>query len=319
MNYDYVKLSPNYYTGPFKKDKITLHHTASVVSAETLGAIFAPPSRQASCNIGIDKDARTALIVPLEHGAWTSSSYANDTRAVTFEISNSSTGGDWPISDKVYEKTIQTVVDVCKEIGLKELVWNGTPSGSLTCHYMFAPTGCPGPFLKSKMSLIAQEVTRRLKAEQAQNNTTVTIKDGDDLKEVYIEKGGADVYRLYNPNNGDHMYTTSTSERNSLVSIGWKNEGVAWRSPDTGLVVYRMYNPNNGEHMFTISFNEASSMQAAGWIYEGVTFASAREGKPVYRLYNPNAGFHFFTTDKSERDSLVNVGWKSEGTAFYAV
>ena len=29
------------------------------------------------------------------------------------------------------------------------------------------------------------------------------------------------MYRLYNPNSGEHHYTTSRSERDNLISIGW--------------------------------------------------------------------------------------------------
>ena len=32
--------------------------------------------------------------------AWTSSSKSNDSQAITIEVSNSQTGGDWPISEK---------------------------------------------------------------------------------------------------------------------------------------------------------------------------------------------------------------------------
>jgi hypothetical protein len=36
---------------------------------------------------------------------------------------------------------------------------------------------------------------------------------------------GAEVFRLYNPNAGQHMYTASASERDSLVAAGWQAEG----------------------------------------------------------------------------------------------
>jgi hypothetical protein len=42
---------------------------------------------------------------------------------------------------------------------------------------------------------------------------------------------GVPVYRQYNPwaVTGSHNYTTSTSERDNLISLGWVDEGVAWR------------------------------------------------------------------------------------------
>ena len=36
------------------------------------------------------------------------------------------------------------------------------------------------------------------------------------------------VFRLYNEFGGEHHYTMDASEKNRLVSAGWKYEGVAW-------------------------------------------------------------------------------------------
>ena len=36
------------------------------------------------------------------------------------------------------------------------------------------------------------------------------------------------MFRLYNPNAGDHHYTMNKAERDMLVRVGWRAEGVAW-------------------------------------------------------------------------------------------
>lgn len=36
------------------------------------------------------------------------------------------------------------------------------------------------------------------------------------------------VYRLYNPNNGQHFFTKAVSEKNTLVKAGWKYEGIGF-------------------------------------------------------------------------------------------
>lgn len=308
----YTAISPNSSARVDKIRKITIHHMAAKLSVETCGAVFASPAREASSNYGVGYDGRIGLYVDESRRAWTSSSYSNDQQAITIEVSNSELGGNWPVSDDVYERTIQLCVDICKRNGIPELVWTGTPDGTLTCHYMFAATGCPGQYLKDRMPLLAKEVNRRLGGNQ------VVIEGDGDLKEIKIQKDGADVFRLYNPNDGQHMWTTSIPEKQSLINRGWVYEGVGWKSPDTGDVVYRMYNPNNGDHKFTKSFEEASSMQKSGWIYEGSNFASGRSGVPVHRLYNPNNGYAMYTTNAEERDTLKKHGWVYEGTAFYA-
>lgn len=132
------------------------------------------------------------------------------------------------------------------------------------------------------------------------------------------------IYRLYNKNSGEHFYTSSTVERDSLASIGWNYEGEAWIAPTTSNEpVRRLYNDNSGDHHYTKSYNEVISLIHAGWIYEGISWysADASSGLPLYRAYNPNAtvGTHHYTTDEGEFKALVNAGWQDEGIAWYGV
>lgn len=159
----YTKLSPNYSSrNGTKITKITPHHMAGVLSVETCGNIFASSARQASSNYGIGNDGRIAMYVPEDKRAWTSSNAANDRAAVTIEVANSYAGGDWPVSDAAWKALVNLCVDICQRNGIKGLTWTGGKDGSLTCHYMFAATGCPGPYLKSKMGQLANEVNAKL-------------------------------------------------------------------------------------------------------------------------------------------------------------
>ena len=38
---------------------------------------------------------------------------------------------------------------------------------------------------------------------------------------VFYSCGGIEIYRLYNPNDGDHLLTTSWNEREKLRKLGW--------------------------------------------------------------------------------------------------
>lgn len=42
------------------------------------------------------------------------------------------------------------------------------------------------------------------------------------------------MYRMYNPNSGEHLYTRSVGERDNLKRYGWHYEGVAWQAPTSG-------------------------------------------------------------------------------------
>lgn len=128
------------------------------------------------------------------------------------------------------------------------------------------------------------------------------------------------LYRAYNPNTGEHLYTQNYNEIPFVVNAGWQDEGTAWTAPDKGVQVHRLFNPNNGgDHFYTLDTNERDHLTRVGWRYEGISWHSGG-AIPVYRLYNPNAksGTHHYTTDGNERNHLVGLGWRSEGTAFYA-
>ena len=140
---------------------------------------------------------------------------------------------------------------------------------------------------------------------------------------------GGKVYRLFNPNNGDHLYTTDTNERKVLLSKGYKDEGELGSTPPNTVVVYRLNNVDTGEHMFTANYEEAvqlcggttnmSDGSKHGWQAEGEQFLAYAPGTPgkeqVYRLYAPGH-FHIFTTSVDERDALLKSGYKDEGVAF---
>lgn len=132
------------------------------------------------------------------------------------------------------------------------------------------------------------------------------------------------MYRLYNPNSGEHFYTAAVAERDYLVKVGWHDEGIGWIAPTkSGTPVYRLYNPNAGDHHYTTSPAERDHLMKVGWRYEGIGWYSAENAgrAPLYRQYNPNAtaGAHNFTLSIAERDNLVRLGWHDEGTAWYAV
>lgn len=129
-------------------------------------------------------------------------------------------------------------------------------------------------------------------------------------------------YRLYNPNSGEHLFTSSTGERDNLRGLGWYYEGIGWYGPSTSNTpVYRLYNPNNGDHHYTTSARERDDLVPLGWIYEGVGWYSDDSKRvPIHRLFNPNAqvATHHYTTDTNEYNVLGQIGWNQEGAGWYA-
>lgn len=133
---------------------------------------------------------------------------------------------------------------------------------------------------------------------------------------------GQVMYRLYNPNSGEHFYTASTVERDAVIAAGWNDEGIGWTAPTSGIQVYRLYNSFAGEHHYTTSEAERDMLVSVGWTWEeGGWFSDINQAVPLYRAYNPNAfaNNHHYTTDWGEFQMLLSVGWKDEGVGWHGV
>ena len=172
------------------------------------------------------------------------------------------------------------------------------------------------------------------------NATTTTVQENEvvDKQEVTADKevatkpaptsgsgGGATVqlnpvYRAYNPNNGEHLYTLDEKEYKHVASVGWDAEGVAFMAEEekNGQALYRVYNPNSGLHHYTLDEKEKNTLVSLGWHDEKVAWYTSKkpQSAPVFRVYNPNDGNHHYTMNKQEKDFLVSFGWQDEGLAF---
>ena len=77
----YTKISPN-RTSPRNHviDTITIHCVVGQCSVETLGNIFSPTSRKASCNYGSGYEGKIGMYCEEKDRSWCSSSSKNDNR-----------------------------------------------------------------------------------------------------------------------------------------------------------------------------------------------------------------------------------------------
>ena len=142
--------------------KITIHHAAGVISGANLQGWGRSPSCGASWHYGIGNDGVIGQLIDERNRPWTSSSAANDHQAITIEVSNSVSGGEWPVGEKAFNALLDLCTDICKRNGISKLVFDGTPNGSLTHHSMFAKTSCPGKYLLDRFPQICAEVNKRL-------------------------------------------------------------------------------------------------------------------------------------------------------------
>lgn len=147
----------NYDVGRKNKiEKITIHHMAGVMSAQRCGELFQNPNRLTSSTYGIGNDGEIGLYVDEANTPWTDGNYSSNSRSVTIETSNSSTEGNWPVSDKALNSLIKLVADIAKRNNLGTLV----KGKNVTWHRMYANTQCPGEYLLSKMDYIVDEANK---------------------------------------------------------------------------------------------------------------------------------------------------------------
>lgn len=170
----------NYTAGRSAKiSQITIHHMAGVLSVEQCGNVFARAGRGASAHYGIGGDGRIASYVDENDTAWSDANWASNCRTVSIETANSSTGGNWPVSDAAFDSLCKLVADVAKRNGLGTLV----KGQNLCWHSMFSATTCPGDYLRGKMD----ELVRRANELMGSGTPAPAPSTGKSLDEIANE------------------------------------------------------------------------------------------------------------------------------------
>lgn len=293
----YTKLSPN-HSGQrtHSIDRITPHCVVGQCSVETLGNIFLPTSRQASCNYGIGVDGRVGMYVEEKNRSWCSSSNANDQRAVTIECASDATE-PYAFKDVVYQTLIKLCVDICKRNGKSKLLWLGdkdktfaySPKADemvLTVHRWFANKSCPGSWMYARMGDLAAKVTAQLgggtsgdteadypeKLTEGYYRVRKAWSDSKSQKGAYKilsnAKKCADAnpgYRVFD-NNGVNIYTPNTSTQTVpdapfTVKVSISDLNIR-KGPGTD---YAKTGKFTGKGVFTIVEVQSGQGSTAGW------------------------------------------------------
>ena len=293
----YTKLSPN-HSGlrTHSIDRITPHCVVGQCSVETLGNIFLPTSRQASCNYGIGADGRVGMYVEEKNRSWCSSSNANDQRAVTIECASDTTE-PYAFKDVVYQKLITLCVDVCKRNGKSKLLWLGDKDKTLnyapksdemvlTVHRWFANKSCPGSWMYARMGDLAAKVTAQLgggtsgdteteypeKLTEGYYRVRKAWSDSKSQKGAYKILSNAKKCADANPgysvfdNNGVNIYTPNTSTKAApdvpfTVKVSISDLNIR-KGPGTD---YAKTGKFTGKGVFTIVEVQSGQGASAGW------------------------------------------------------
>lgn len=232
-----VSISPNRSIGRYdivngvriapitKITKITIHHWAGVGTLDTFKNIVMNPNRQMSANYAIDVIGKIGLFCPEADRSWCSSSQWNDNRAITIEVSNSAYGdaSGWPISDASYKALIRLCVDICKRNGIPKLEFTGDKNGSLTYHYMYAATGCPGPYIKARTQQICNDVNAQLQAASTPDVSGYLVSLEANTP-IYDTAGGKVISKIPKSTK----YTIIKDKKIGYITYGLLKSNIGW-------------------------------------------------------------------------------------------
>lgn len=304
MHIDHTRV--NYSHGNAGRKYIVIHYTGNPTDSAAGNAnYFRSVDRGASAHYFVDtanvyevvNPDDTAWAVGVNYGHGNLFGICTNANSINIEMCS--------INRTIPQATIDNTIALVKTL-MKRY---GIPASHVVRHWDVCSKRCPGwaGWLPGD-----EHIWNAFKAELTASASVSKPKP------TYYTANAHAVFRAYNPNSGEHVFTADLKEANSLMDAGWKNEGIGWHESGN-TKIYRMY--ANNEHVYLRADDEYAGLDIAGWKGEKVAFlASDKPGDglyPVFRLYNKSGGHHMYTISDKERDNLVKSGWTLEGVAFY--
>ena len=267
-----------------KIEKIAIHHMAGILTAKQCGGIFQNGSRKASSNYGIGKDAEVGLYVDEANTSYFNSNWDSNCKSVTIETSNSSLGGDYPVSDAVLNKLIELVADIAKRNNLGKLV----KGQNLVWHRMYAATTCPGDYLLSKMDYIAEQANKINGQESSTTENTSKKSNEEIANEVIAGKWGNGADRKTALTNAGYDFSTIQSIVNAKLSGNSTNSKPNLKSVDEVAKEVIAGKWGNGQDRF-------NKLAAAGY-----------DGNAIQNRVNEILGAKTTTSNKKSNEVIAN-------------
>lgn len=158
----------NYYSKgrPYGIKNIIVHHMASNLSAQRCAQVL--NSRKVSAHYGIGNDGVVGRYVAEGNRAWHAGdgvgkgSKGND-KGIGIEVSNSATGGNWPVSEQSFNLLVELCYDIAKRNNLLPLKRGVNLFGHRDCQ----ATTCPGNFLYGRLDELCDKVNAKQGAKPA--------------------------------------------------------------------------------------------------------------------------------------------------------
>jgi hypothetical protein len=148
---------------------VVIHHVAGTSG---LNYVANENSRNSHPTYHIARNGAVTGIVNPERRPFSTAGQP-DPSAVTFEIDNSSTGGDWPISPESLDALIEVIVYHASQSPragkgfAKNVKGQAQQEFFIAWHSQYVATACPGPYIVSQLDYIVAECNKRAAGKPA--------------------------------------------------------------------------------------------------------------------------------------------------------
>lgn len=202
----------------YAKTMVTIHHNAGVLSHEDV--LNAWKTREASAHFDVDRNGAVAQYVDVHEYAWACGNTVGNQTSISIEMSNSTAGGNWPVSETTWHEAARLAGWLFAHV-----IGTRPSSSNLVPHHHWYATSCPGPYMDSVFgSLISL-------AQQAYDSF-VSGGTGDTMDEQSIVNAILDTPI---PRQGTGADGKTKSGSTSLRSVvGWTDAG--WEGPTRALM-----------------------------------------------------------------------------------
>lgn len=141
--------------GAYKKTSVTFHHNAGRLTNDDVMRVWT--TRRASAHFDVDYNGSVAQYVRVNGYAWAVGNTQGNQSSISIELSNSSSGGNWPVSETTWKGGARLAGWLfAKVIGTR-------PSKSnVKFHHDWpgAATACAGPYMDSIRDQLLAEVIK---------------------------------------------------------------------------------------------------------------------------------------------------------------
>jgi hypothetical protein len=126
----------------YKKTMVTLHHNAGVLSHEQVLATW--QTREASAHFDVDRAGAVAQYVKVDEYAWACGNTWGNETSISIEMSNSATGGNWPVSETTWRAAARLAGWLFAHV-----IGTRPNASNLVPHHHWYSTSCAGPYMDS--------------------------------------------------------------------------------------------------------------------------------------------------------------------------